>query len=320
MAQDTLPQTDTRRFSNVIRKMPMSLIHKLAKTFEVDLAFGLTDRLRITEIFLDEMSIDDLRSILAQYGDAGKASSFFFVSNEKIPSNETLLERSSEFFSVPPDSEAWENHPYFDEARVHIPTNTFRVWFHYLKGVIPFYDEEARRISEHRLVHHGVLVYRPDHSLLEVRTRYKGMASKVVNRAAVYLRLEPFFSVNMLRKGYVKSFIDWINSLNNARFEMPFSDATESIMITAREGVDLRNLKRFHDELKRGKLRGGHVTIIRNETYQIRFNVYFRGCHLSFTSYSSEQDIEFVADALEKITEGYRFVTPERLLEEFLRG
>lgn len=289
-------RTRALRFRGMIRRMPLSLVHKLANKNDVDIPFDVYDSFRISNILLDELGVEAIEDILERYGDAGKSSCYFFICKGKAPSLDIFSKRSNEIMSLKPESKTWEHYPYFDEAGVHRLTQSFRIRFHYFKGAYTYLDERTGIIREHRLAYPGVIIYRPQTSILEIRAKHRSIAQKVANRTAAYLGLEPFFSLNLLEETYIKRFIDWIHSLNNARIELPISEATGSLTMTARKGKDLRTLKRFHDELKRGRLRGGHVTIQKEDERQIRFNVYFRGCHVWFTSYCEESDIEFVVD------------------------
>jgi hypothetical protein len=113
-----------------------------------------------------------------------------------------------------------------------------------------------------------------------------------------------------------KKFIDWITSLNSATIELPLSEVSGSLIISARKGLDLRTAKRYQEELEHGRLRHGHVTIKHNDSI-INFHIYFKECHKKYTLFSSEEDIEYVVNALEKISEGYEFAKPEKMLMEF---
>lgn len=319
MENSDYSRTRVLRFRRMIRRMPLSLVHKLADKNNVDIPFDISDPFRISNILLDELSDKTIEEVLERYGDAGKPSSYFFICKGKTSPLEMLTKRSNEIISLEPESKTWEHYPYFEEVKVHNLTKTFRIRFHYFKGAYTYLDVETGTIREHRLVYPGVVIYRPQRSILEIRTKHRSIARKVANRTAAYLGLQSFYSLNLLEEKYIKKFIDWIHSLNNARIELPIIEATGSLILTARRGKDLRTLKRFHDELRRGRLRGGHVTIEREDERQINFNVYFRGCHLWFTSFCEESDIEFVVDALEKIMEGYEFGVPERLLTEFFK-
>jgi len=295
--------------------MPLALIQRIANKYDVDIQLSAMDRFTIRDIFLDELSKEDIINLLAEYGDAGKVSSFFFVSKGRIPSNSILMERSRAIMDLKPESYMWENYPYFDEIGINHLTQTFRIYFHYLKGSYHMMDVETKTIREQRRVHYGLIIYRPERSILEVRTKYGSMAKKVVSWTTEFLGIEPFHPLNLLERTLIERVIEWISSLNNARIELPLTDASSSLIITARKGRDLRTVKRFQEARREGKLRGGHVTMIKDNKRQINFNIYFRGCHISFTSFCNEYDIEFVADALEKIVEGYEFAPPGRLLE-----
>jgi len=115
----------------------------------------------------------------------------------------------------------------------------------------------------------------------------------------------------------IKGFVDWISSLNSATIELPISDVAGSLRITAKKGMDLRTAERFHEELKYGRLRGGHVTIERNKSHIVNFRIYFRDCHIKCTLFTSESGIGYVVNAIEQIAEGYKFAKPDKILSEF---
>lgn len=162
------------------------------------------------------------------------------------------------------------------------------------------------------------MVYRPEIRVLEVRVKHRTMARRVSAIVPAHMGLDPFFSLNLMNVEMNKKFIDWISSLNSATIELPLSDKMAgSLIITARKGMDLRTAQRYHQELRFGRLRHGHVTIQRDEKHKINFHIWFRTCHMKFTLFTKEEDIEYVMSALEKISEGYEFGRPEKILTEF---
>jgi len=312
-----LTERQVFRLRGTFVKMPIPMLHKLANIYEVEIPFGASDIYTVINSFLDELSLEAKKEILSQYGDAGRASSFVFISREKTPSIQTVFRKARALLETEPDSQFRESYPYYDEVEVDHTTRTLRIRFHYLLGSIALIDQETGRPKEHRKYWNGVVVYRPESRILEVRTKYRSMARKMSARVPAYLGLEPFVSMNLMDTTMNRKFIDWITSLNSATIELPISEISGSLMITARKGLDLRTAKRYHEELKYGRLRHGHVTIERNKEHKINFHIYFRECHKKYTLFSSEEDIGYIVDALEKIFEGYEFAKPERILTEF---
>jgi hypothetical protein len=176
--------------------------------------------------------------------------------------------------------------------------------------------DDGGRQREQRLHHSGVVVLRPESRILEIRVQHKSMADKMAVRIPVHLGLEPFTTLNLMDERLIRSFVDWISSLNSATIELPISDVAGSLRIIARRGMDLRTAERFNQELKYGRLRGGHVTIGRNQS-GINFRIFFRGCHIKYTLFASEEEIGYILGAIEKIAEGYEFVKPDKMLKDF---
>ncbi|RLI42251.1 hypothetical protein DRO69_10605 [Candidatus Bathyarchaeota archaeon] len=297
--------------------MPVPMLHTLANRYEIEVPFDAPDIYTIIESFLDELSLKDKKVILSQYGDAGRVSSFIFVSREKTPPIQTVFRKTKALLDYKPESLLWEHYPYIDDVMVDHITRSLRIRFHYLYGSVLLIDEKTGRPKEHRREWRGVVIYRPKSRILEVRTKYRSMARKMSVRIPAYLGLEPFVTLNLMDEKMNRKFVDWITSLNSATIELPISEVSGSLRITARKGMDLRTAKRYHEELKYGRLRHGHVTIERNKGHKVNFHIYFRDCHKKYTLFTSEEDIEYVVNALEKISEGYVFAKPEKILTEY---
>ena len=298
-------------------RIPIPMLHRLADTYEVEIPFDAPDIYTVINSFVDELSLEAKKEILSQYGDAGRASSFVFKSREKTPSIQTVYPKARTLLDAEPESKFWEHYPYIDDVEIDHATRTLRVRFHYLLGSVSLIDQETGRPRQHRRYWRGVVVYRPGSKLLEVRTKYRSMARRMSARVPAYLGLDPFLSLNFMDPEMNQKFIAWITSLNSATIELPISEVSGSLIITARKGMDLRTAKRYREELKYGRLRHGHVTIERKKGHKVNFHIYFRQCHKKYTLFSSEEDIEYIVNALEKISEGYGFAKPERILAEF---
>ena len=143
------------------------------------------------------------------------------------------------------------------------------------------------------------------------------LARSAIQRTAAVLGMAIPGTLNFRKQECIQRFLDWIRSLNNARIEFPIREAKSSLTISARTGFDLKKLQEFKDALEHGRLRGGHATVERKRGEQINFRIFFKDCRVYFTSFCTESDIDFVTDAIEKITEGYKFVVPKGLLEKF---
>jgi hypothetical protein len=297
--------------------MPVQVLYLLANKYGVEIPSEAVGTHDIVDGFLDELSLEDRKEILSQYGDAGRVSSFVFVTKEKVPQIQSILPKARALLDIKPESDLWESYPYYDEVEVDHTTRTLRVRFHYLLGSVFYIDETTKTPKMFRQYWRGVVVYRPDRKVMEIRVKHRSMASKMSARIPTYLGLEPFFSVNLMDEKLNRKFIEWINSLNSATIELPISEVSGSIIITARKGMDLRTAEKYHQELKHGRLRHGHITIKPDDNRKINFHIYFRNCHMKYTLLTSETDIDYVIDALERITGGGIVDRSEKLLTEY---
>lgn len=312
-----LSEQQLERLRDALLDMPMPILYSLADKYDVEITPEAFDIYSAVDSFLDELSPEAKSEILSQYGDAGRVSSFVFFTREKNPPIQNIYQKARTLLETEADSQFWERYPYFDEVEVDNSTRSLRIRFHYLLGSTQYIDETTGRPKVHRHYWRGVVVYRPENEVLEIRAKHRSMATKLSARIPAYLGLEPHYSINLTDERMNKRFIEWISSLNSATIELPISEVSGSLMITARKGMDLRTAKRYHEELKYGRLRHGHVTIKPDEERRINFHIYFRTCHIKYTLLTSETDIEYVVDALEKICEGYMFDKPERMLTQY---
>jgi hypothetical protein len=317
---NTFSDNQIRMFLRTIERMPPQLMQKIAEENDVDLPFELSSPSELSEFLLKELSDDVKENIINTYGDAGSVLSYFFTSGDNIPILKQLKEKSIGIYSLKEQSETLEDVPYFDQVEIHKATQTLRVRFHYYKGKTYLLDEETKTIKEFRRAFYGVVIYRPEKKLLEVRTKHLDLARKAAQRTASALGIEDLpVCLDFRKQDYIKRFLDWIRSLNNARIEFPIREAKSSLIISARSGIDLRKLKEFQTYLEHGMLRGGHATIEKEKGKQINFRIFFRDCRTFFTSFCTEDDIQFVVDAIEKITEGFKFAVPDKMLEQFFK-
>jgi hypothetical protein len=307
-----------RTVERAVRSSP-DLIYKIAKDNDVDIPFELSSPSELAEFFLKELPDYVKQNIIDIYGDAGNVLSYFFTFGDEIPSLADLRNKSMRIHSLKEESDVLEDVPYFDEVEVHETTQTLRIRFHYYKGRTYLLDDETKTIKEFRRAFYGVVIYRPKRKLIEARAKHLDLARKAAQRTATTLGMEVPVTLDFRKQECIKSFLDWIRSLNNARIEFPIREAKSSLIISARTGIDLKKLKEFKDALEHGRLRGGHATVQRNKGEQINFRIFFRDCRTYFTSFCTESDIDFVTDAIEKITEGHKFVMPKGLLEQFFK-
>lgn len=306
------------RLRRTLLRMPIHMLYQLADAYEVEIPFEAPDTYTIVNSFADELSLEAKKQVLSQYGDAGRPSSFVFISREKTPTVQTVFKKARELLDIKSESQFWESYPYYDDVEVDHVTRTLRIRFHYLLGSVSLVDEKTGMPKVHRNYWRGVIVYTPESRIMEVRAKHRSMARKMSARIAAYLGLEPFVSFNLMDEKMNRSFIDWISSLNSATIELPLGERISgSLIITARKGMDLRTAKRYNEELRHGRLRHGHVTIEPEKDHKINFHVWFRDCHVKFTLFSSEAAIRYIIGALEKICEGYEFGKPERMLTEY---
>jgi hypothetical protein len=310
-----LSETQIQRLRRVLRDLSLPDLYRLATDYEVEVPSEIDVFAKVDEL-LDSLSSDAKKELLSKYGDAGKVSTYLYVSKEDTPEIGVVFPKAKTLLSMTAESQFFENYPYYDETEIDHMSKTVKIRFHYLKGAISTIEKSGKR-EEHRLLHQGVVVYRPKRKILEVRVPDKSMADKMAIRIPVHLQLAPFLRLSLMDEELIRAFVDWISSLNSATIQLPISDVAGSLRITAKKGMDLRTAGRYNEELRHGRLRGGHVTIIWNTDHKINFRIFFRDCHIRYTLFTSENDIEFALDAIEKIVGGYRFAKPDKLLKEF---
>lgn len=109
--------------------------------------------------------------------------------------------------SLKEDSLSLENVPYFEEVETHKSTQSLRVRFHYFKGSVFFFDERTKTIKERRRAFYGVVVFRPQKALLEVRAKHKDIAHKTAIRTATALGIKGgIYSLDFRKQEYIKKF------------------------------------------------------------------------------------------------------------------
>lgn len=317
MANIDFSETEAQTFLRIIREMPANMVYGLVHYYDIDVPFELHLN-ELPEFLFDELDAKVRKEIIDDYGDAGKTLCYFFSFDEKTPSFDQLLKKKHAIISLKKEG-TFENVPYFDKIQVHEPTRSLRVRFHYYKGRTHLFDKETQTLKEFLPIFPGVVIFRPGRKLVEVRAKLRSISRSAVTSSSIVLGLKAPYSLNLHKEVFIQRFLNWINSLNNARFEFDVRQVLSSLSMSARRRVDLRGVPAFRKYLEEGSLRGGHATIITEEERKIKFRIFFRDCRVYFTSFSNEDDIGIVGEALEKIVEGYRFETPDRFIDDWFK-
>jgi hypothetical protein len=300
-------------FKRTVRGMKHQLLIEIAEEFNLKIPFE-TDNYEAAQFLIDHLSQAGRTEVINKFGDAGKPVSHFYVLREPSPSIEELaakansLLHSNDFLK-----KGIENQPYFKEAELHRITDSVRIRFEYIKGVQFIFNDKTGNTEEYRRPFLGCLIFRPNSSLLEIRAPHASIAKKVALKTAI-MNIAPFVALNLTEGDCLDKLYKWIYTLNNGKIDLPPTDSRSNVSMSARRGRNLLETKDFLVELKRGSLRGGHVTIQKQKDDFMKFFIMVNPCHIHFTQYYSNVEIEYVIDALETIVEGYEFVAYETLL------
>lgn len=310
-------ETEAQTFLRIIRDMPANLVYGIIHHYDIDIPieFGLAE---LPAFLFDELEPEARKKIMDDYADAGKALCYFFSFDKETPEIPELMKKSKSIISLKKEG-FFENVPYFDKYEIHDSTGTFRARFHYYRGRNYLFDKSTQTMKEYLPVYQGVVILKPKKKLVEVRAIHRPVSRNAATSSSVALGMEAPFTLNLHKEEYVQRFLNWINSLNNARFEFDVSRVLSSLSMSARGKIDLRRTDEFKKYLQEGRLKGGHVTIITEEKRPIRFRIFFRNCRVYFTSFGNENDITIVGEALEKIMEGYEFEIPKKLLTDYFK-
>jgi hypothetical protein len=311
-----LNQSDVYRLKVMLRDMSIHGLYRLAAEYQVEIPMDALDVFSIVDSIIESLKPAQQEDLLKKYGDAGRKSTYLYISKDKTPALPKLYNKANDLLFIKNDSGIWENYPYYDQVEIDDSNDVLKIRFHYLHGSTVTLDEDGKQ-HEQRYKYSGVAVYRKDSRILEVRALHKGIADKIATNTPVQIGLPPFVSVDLMDEKLITCFVEWINSLNSANIELASDDSVAgSLRITARRGMDLKTAEKFAKELKNGQLRGGHVTI-EHEQVGVNFRINFRDCHITYTLFTSETDMTYVLRAIEKIMEGYNFAKPKRMLHEF---
>ncbi len=314
MATPDYSKTRDLLLKRTIRSMKLQLLMEVAGEYNLKVPWEM-DSYETAQYLIDNLSGMAKNEIIERYGDAGKPLSHFFALKEPAPDLEVLKKNAAAmFYPQQQAKKGLEDFPYFNEIETHKSTNSLRIRFQYIKGIQPYFDDESGTIKELRRLFPGCIIIRPHNSLLEIRTTHASMARKVAVKTA-RMELPPCLTLDLTESRYMDKFLDWIYSLNNGKIDLPPTDSRSSVSMSARRGRNLLQTRGFLDELNHGQLRGGHVTIEEKKDSFTKFSIIFKPCHIHFTSYSSNTEIESIVSALQKIVEGYEFVSTETLLK-----
>lgn len=310
--------SDDDRLRRLLLKMPSKILYKIAESLDISVPTDISSY-ELPDYIVQESNIEQRQRLLSQYAYAGNVLCHYFYLKRRTPSYAELVERLANLSvkaEVP--EQIFENTPYFEYAEEDETTHSIRIRYRYFRGTTLLYDPETRKSKENLITHFVSALVRPERHLIEVRASHRPVVRDVSYRVASLLSLGSPFTLNLYDLDRIQSFLDWIVSLNNARFEFGESEDVSSISISAKRRVDLRNTQKFQEYYAQGILRGGHATIAK-EHESINFRIFFRDGRVYFTSFSSEDDIIMVVDALEKISLGIKFYAPEQILENYFK-
>ena len=314
-SSSNLSEKEKLRLQTVLVNMPEQMLYELADVYDLNIDFDALDTYSIAEDLLSQLTDERKKDILKRYGDAGKVSTYLLISRDKSPELDTVKLQAMDLTKVNPSIGSLEKYPYFDDIEVDNESKIMKIRFHYLLGAYTYYDETTGKPKIHRHFWRGVIVYRPNSRFLEIRTKHGYISRLLAVRIPAQLGITPHYPIDLMEPKANKKFVEWINSLNSATIQLPLSEVSGSLIISARKGMDLRTAKRYNEELRYGRLK--HVTIKRSEEEKINFHIYFKNCHIKYTLLTSEEDIQFIIEAMEKICAGSAFDRPERLLVDF---
>jgi len=295
--------------------MPPPTSHGVANYYNVEIP-AETKLYELPTFLFESLDSKARKEVIEDFRDAGKPICHFFGFDKKCTTLDKLTEKSHVLLQQERE-EVFPGVPYFYESGVHHLTDSFRVRFHYYGRGFPVFDPDAQKMKQYYPISTGVVIFHPNRRLVEVRAKNRSVSKHSAISSSVILGLEDPHPMNLNKEEYIRRFLQWINSLNNAKFEFDVRRFLSIISMSSRGRTDLRRTDDFKKYLKEGNLRGGHATITTEEGQQIRFRIFFRDCHATFTKFCSEISIGIVVDALERIFEGLRIESPDKLIEDW---
>lgn len=313
-----LASESDRRLLELLFRIPPKLLHSLADKYQIAIPDDITEY-GLPDFLMQELSSDQRSDVLSNYAYAGKVVCHYLTTGtkRKVPSV-TALQSAISGISEEPEifDRPQPRKPLLEYAEMDDQNGLLRARFKYFRSIQSIYDQETKIAKSVFPIYYCTVVVRPDRSLAEIRVSDRDMVRPLAYRAMALLKLPSLFPLDLYTERFVRHFLEWVDSLNNARFAFGEAEDISSISLSAKRSVDLRTTSRFKEFFGEGYLRGGHVTIER-DAGQIKFRVFFRDTRVTFTSFSSEQDILFVANALEQISEGREFRGPATILDRF---
>lgn len=309
--------TDSR-LRALLGRMPPKILHVLSDLYHIAIPEDVS-QYALPDYLVQELGPTQKAEIMSNYAYAGRAVCSFLGAKRKTDPLKELVSACENFPSRPEKIERPEPEvPLFDYYDIDEENESIRIRFRYFHELQSIYDQETRTVREQFPLYYGTVVVRPGRRLVEVRASSRRIVRPMVYRTMAAMKLSSIFRLDLYTEKFVPRFLEWINSLNNARLIFPEALDLSTISLSARRTVDLRTTQRFKELLREGYLRGAHVTIMRKEG-PINFRIFFRDTRVTFTSFANEHDIQFVADGLEKISEGREFRGPTSILDKYLR-
>lgn len=115
---EDLSDRQVLRIRATLGRMPSYMLNRLAEEYEVEIPFDAPDIYAKINGLLDELNLESKKEILSRYGDAGRCSSFVFVSKGKSPSIPEVFQKAKALREIRTGSEYWEARPYFDDIEM----------------------------------------------------------------------------------------------------------------------------------------------------------------------------------------------------------
>jgi len=312
----SIPQS-YNRLLELITRMSLKMRRQIADKYRIEIPEDV-EEYRLPEFLTQRLSEGEKSELLSDYYYAARAVTHFLTLGirRRTPSMEELVSAAESLPATESLDPSRQDKPIFSYHDVDVKNKLIRLRFQYFHGLQRFFDPDTKTIKSVVPVKEGTVVIRPERTLFEARVTDRDMAMPIAFLAIKLMKLPVVFPLDLYSEKSVTRFLDWIDSLHNARFDYTEKEDISTISLSARGMTDLRGTTKFKQLFREGRLRGGHVTIQRGD-HEINFRIFFRNTRVSFTSFSDEEDILLVAQALEDITEGKEFLGPRKLLEQY---
>lgn len=132
--QPNISQSDLYRLKEVLRDMPLHGLYELAAEYQVKIPFEAKDIFSTVEGLVDALSPSQQLDLLKKYGDAGRPSTYLFMSEEKTPLPFQIYRKANDLLFIKNESSMWENYPYFYNVENDNENDALKIRFHYLHG------------------------------------------------------------------------------------------------------------------------------------------------------------------------------------------